>query len=86
MLVVPSIPPREVMWVDAGAVMAPMAHHLTRGDRRDNKHDDWTRAAYGVDHTLLPREGGAQGVLRGTPAHPLGAFLGAFWGSWRASG
>ena len=31
-------------------------HHLTRGDRRDNKHDDWTRAAYGVDHALLPRE------------------------------
>ena len=31
-------------------------HHLTRGDRRDNKHDDWSRAAYGVDHAPLPRE------------------------------
>ena len=31
-------------------------HHLSRGNRRDNKHDDWTRAAYGVDHALLPRE------------------------------
>jgi hypothetical protein len=30
-------------------------HHLTQGDRRDNKRDDWARAAYGVDHALLPR-------------------------------
>ncbi len=31
-------------------------HHLTRGDRRDNKHDDWARLAYGVNYALLPRE------------------------------
>ena len=30
-------------------------HHLTRGDRRDNKRDDWAHWAYGVDHALLPR-------------------------------
>jgi hypothetical protein len=29
--------------------------HLVEGDRRDNKHDDWARAAYGVDFALLPR-------------------------------
>jgi hypothetical protein len=27
--------------------------HLTRGDRRDNKHDDWDHAANGVDNFLL---------------------------------
>lgn len=26
--------------------------HLTRGDRRDNKHDDWEYAAEGLDHFL----------------------------------
>ena len=30
--------------------------HLTKGSRRDNKHDDWAAAAYGVNHALLPRE------------------------------
>lgn len=30
--------------------------HLQEGSRRDNKHDDWAAAAYGVDHAMLPRE------------------------------
>ena len=29
--------------------------HLQQGDRRDNKHDDWTRAAYGLDLLGLRR-------------------------------
>ena len=30
--------------------------HLLEGDRRDNKHDDWAQAAYGIDDAMLPRE------------------------------
>jgi len=29
--------------------------HFQQGDRRDNKHDDWTRAAYGLDLLGLRR-------------------------------
>jgi len=29
--------------------------HLEEGDRRDNKHDDWVHAAYGISPALLPR-------------------------------
>lgn len=30
--------------------------HLTPGDRRDNKHDDWEHAAYGTNFALELRE------------------------------
>jgi hypothetical protein len=30
--------------------------HLIEGSRRDNKHDDWDCAAYGVNYALLPRD------------------------------
>ncbi len=29
--------------------------HLEEGDRRDNKHDEWAHAAYGVNPAMLPR-------------------------------